>query len=366
MITYKKIHILIALLPHFLFDFSECFPNALVGHKGLFSTRHGKHRWDIDSLFGGVGIAKDYSWREDQFEIELKIPIPLETKQSDVLFKASLQSIHLSIRTNSDPIELVDSSRELKGRIDIDGTFWSFSESESTDSMHTTDHHSQKFIVVHIEKLIPSSSASDQFDVVEYDWGGVYRDDEKEVISKKYKEPEVLNVREYAASLGVDIDNIDMSKVDKNMFTSGLNMTRSSLDELCKVGYAKEVTRQNDGSEFVVDVNSGDSIPFDFLGKQVGRDEITTAAIDDTMMSMKSPTTTRNERSKRIIENPSVMNDPIELLTFDKLRDILEVEGISTEELTTEAELRSTLKKHIQVKLSKRKKSREDPKNSAP
>jgi hypothetical protein len=310
-------------------------------------------------LFGGIGKAKDYSWREEQFEIELKIPVPVETKQSDVVFKANIQSIQLSLRTkNGTFVDLVNNRRETRGRIDIDGTFWSFSELEKTD-VDFTDKANQKFITVHIEKMISSSSSSDQFDaVVEYDWNGIFRDDDTEVISKKYKEPEVLNVREYAASLGVDIDHIDMSKVDKNMFTSGLNMTRSSLDELCKVGYAKEVTRQSDGNEFIVDENSGESIPFDFLGNGVGRDEI------DKVMDEKTGTisqaTAPNAMGKGRKSENLAMNDPIDLLPSNKLRDILNAEGITTEDAATEDELRTTLKKHIQGKLSKRKNPKEN------
>ena len=300
------------------------------------------------TLFGGIGIAKDYSWKEEQFEIELKIPIPLETKQSDVIFKAKLQSIQLSLRTKDGVVDLVEGHREMRGRIDMDGTFWSFSDYEN----HGADlkSNNQKFIVITIEKMI--TPTSEQFDIIEYDWGGIYRDDDTEVISKKYAEPEVLNIREYAASLYVDIDNIDMSKVDKNMFTSGLNMTRSSLDELCKMGYVKEVTRQNDGNEFVEDENSGESIPFNFLGNGVGLDEIKNVADQTTDFSQISTQTLGASK------NPSksqTINDPIDLLSADRLREILNAEGITTGEGAKVNELRTTLKEHIQVKLSKRK-----------
>lgn len=38
----------------------------------------------------------------------------------------------------------------------------------------------------------------DDFEVVDYDWRGVYPEDDEEVSERKYEEPEELDVREYA------------------------------------------------------------------------------------------------------------------------------------------------------------------------
>jgi hypothetical protein len=65
------------------------------------------------------------------------------------------------------------------------------------------------------------------------------------VLSRGYEEPKKLNVWEYAASLDVVIDNINLSLLDKTMFTSGLNMTRSTMDQLtaCSMLKVLEVKR---------------------------------------------------------------------------------------------------------------------------
>ena len=73
---------------------------------------------------------------------------------------------------------------------------------------------------------------------------------------------------------------------DKNMFSSGLNMTRNTLDELTSAGYVSEVTRQSDGTELI---NKGsESVPFNAFGQNVGKDEIDDAGID--MNGIPAPT----------------------------------------------------------------------------
>ena len=65
----------------------------------------------------------------------------------------------------------------------------------------------------------------------EFDWGGVYPDDEDEVTERVYDVPEELDVRDYARTLGVDLDDLNMSMVDKSMF-SVANMTNRDFEEL--------------------------------------------------------------------------------------------------------------------------------------
>ena len=256
-------------------------------------------------LNGGVGVANTYSWTEEQFEIELKLSVPPRTSTKDVKFKCSSNSIDLRLLNCNGNIEeiLLDGSRQTRGKICIDGTFWSI-DGPNNDTNNRT-------ITITIEKhFVPISSSGGTLTydtLTDFDWGGLYPNDEDEVISRKYDEAEELNVREYAQKLGVDIDNIDMNKVNRTMFGAGLadqaadalgfderdgmqssddkgfhfNITQSTLDQLTKVGLAKEVIQQSDGKEYELGPDSElseDNI-FSMLGKDITNDELREAGI---------------------------------------------------------------------------------------
>jgi hypothetical protein len=130
------------------------------------------------------------------------------------------------------------------------------------DDDHAANH---RLITVTIEKHIPRNR--DDFTPIEYDWKAVYLSPDPTITVVEYDKPEPLNIREYAASMGVDVDNIDMSKVDKTMFSSGLNVTKSTLDTMYQSGLlSKEtITRQKDGTEYTVDDETGDPVPYSLL-----------------------------------------------------------------------------------------------------
>ena len=221
-------------------------------------------------LFGGIGIADTYRWEETQYEIDVTVPVPAGTRAKRIKFRATPNSVHLAIMgwngDTANDIVLLDGDRQMRGQVSVDGTYWAIADGENDDP-----DDDRRQITVTIEKMIVEPQ--DQFEVFEYDWGGVYPNDENEVSERKYDEPEELDVREYAKSLGVDIDNINMSMVDKTMFSSGLNMTQSTMDELSKAGYVKEVTQQGDGQEFTTG-EDGSAVPFNSLGDNIGADEI--------------------------------------------------------------------------------------------
>ena len=236
----------------------------------------------------GRGIAKGYTWSEEAFEIEVTVPVPANTKAKDISFRVLPTSIELKLlkhggggggndNDDDDDIILLDPKRALRGRVVVDGTYWVISDAETDEIDYNNNNnntgHGGRQVTVTIEKQI--RQARDDFDVVDYDWNGVYlTEEEGEVSYRKYDEPEELDVREYAASLGVDIDNINMSLVDKTMFTSGLNLTKSSMDNLQQSGLMQEVTQQSDGSEWIMDDDSGERIPFSTMGKGVTIDEV--------------------------------------------------------------------------------------------
>ncbi|KAL9179554.1 hypothetical protein ACHAXT_008844 [Thalassiosira profunda] len=206
---------------------------------------------------------------DEQFEIEVKVSVPPGTAAKDVKFKCSSDAIDLRLcNTDEDEKILLDGTRNMRGKICVDGTFWSLEGS-----------HDNREIIVTIEKhFVPvsSSGGTETYDsLTDFDWGGVYPNDEKEVTHRKYDEAEELDVREYAKKLGVDIDNLDMSKVDKTMFGGGMS------DQLSKMGLATEVVQQGDGSEYKVGADgslSEDNV-FSMLGKDVSMDELREAGI---------------------------------------------------------------------------------------
>ena len=265
-----------------------------------------QHHRRTTQLFGGVGTATTYSWKEEQFEIEVSISVPPNTAAKDIKFKCTSNGIDLRLSNNEEEQVLLDGSRNTRGKICVDGTYWSI-----TDGDRTNDGERLREITVVIEKqFIPTSSAGGVMtydSLTDFDWGGLYPNDEEEVTFREYEEAEELNVRDYAAKLGVDIDNIDMSKVDKTMFGAGLrdtvaaasdvpeenvkansngpgtnlNITQSTLDQLVKFGLAKEVVRQGDGTEYEMDAFSTDMErkEFSMLGRDISVDELRDAGV---------------------------------------------------------------------------------------
>ncbi|KAL3785254.1 hypothetical protein HJC23_002709 [Cyclotella cryptica] len=268
----------------------------------------------LHKLFGGTGTANNYSWKEEQFEIEVTIMVPPDTNAKDVKFKCSSNGIDLRLAGKEGAVEeriLLDGKRTMRGKICVDGTFWSISDSDLSslpkqyDASMPDSTKRQRQINIVIEKhFVPTSSVGGTLtydQLTDFDWGGLYPDDEAEVSFRKYEEAEELNVKEYAAKLGVDIDNLDMSKVDKTMFGAGLrekdatassdaapasngfqlNVTQSTLDQLVKSGLAKEIVRQGDGTEYELGTFSDglERKVFSMLGNDVSIDELRDAGV---------------------------------------------------------------------------------------
>lgn len=334
------------LLLYFLPPFSAFTPEFI-------SRCHGRNT----ALFAGDGVAPTYRWHEEAFEIEVTVAVPPGTRAKDIVFEATSRSIDLRLKTSEGTVVLLDPARKLRGRVSLDGTFWVISDGDN----------GSREVTVTIEKLI--RTPSDDFQVVEYDWKGVYSND-TEVSYRKYDEPETLNVREYAASLGVDIDNINMSMVDKTMFTSGLNLTQSSLDELSKAGLVREVTQQADGSEYITD-DDGEAQQFSPYGQNVKPSERPKVPFLDTnspwhtavpvQVDKETNRTyvqqTRNFTRAAFAEDASVKEerkttktatdakDPIDMLTVTRLKEILKSQGLKV--TGSKKELQDRLRKQV-------------------
>jgi len=344
-----------------------------------------RHR-DVEPLYSGEGIASTYSWLEECFEIEITVKVPKDIRASDISFRAKPNSIELILKKKleessseseseqEEPEELVllDPSRKLRGRVMMDGTYWAIADPE----VPVSDEDAHRVVTVTIEKQI--RTPKDDFDVVEYDWNGVYEDDEDEVSYRKYDEPQELDVREYAASMGVDIDNIDMNLVDKSMFNSGLNVTKSTFDTMKEAGLMTEVTEQTDGSEWTID-EDGEKVPFSSMGKGVSKDELksakapspipfldtdspwhTTVPLDqakkvkDDIEESSSPEKAstddkKEETASNSMEIPEDAKDPIDTLTVAKLKEVCRSRGLKVS--GNKKELQERLRAEIQSML---------------
>jgi len=366
-------------------------------HIGRNCKRH--HHQKETPLYSGKGIAPSYTWDEEAFEIEIIVKVPKETRASDIHYKVTPSSLDVRLKnmaSNDESSEriLLDPSRKLRGRIVLDGTYWIISDPEvvipdkDEDASDDNDKNNigqsydeYREVTVTIEKQI--RTPKDEFDIIEYDWNGVYEDD-AEVTYRKYDEPEELNVREYAASMGVDIDNIDTNLVDKSMFTSGLNLTKSSLDNMKEAGLMTEVTQQQDGSEWVTD-EGGEQKPFSSMGQGISKDEVQSSkkqssvqpkipfldtdspwqksvpvdrAKDVAQILQKRKTTASSENptnagkssnAKKQEEEDIDPTDPVDNLTVVKLREVLRARGLKVS--GNKKELQELLRSEIQSML---------------
>jgi len=322
------------------------------------------------ALCGGVGVANTYSWNEEQFEIEVKIKVPARTSAKDIKFKCASESIDLRLLNNcaddddqdddaiiNDEKVFLDGSRKVRGKICVDGTFWSIEGNGDQE----------REITITIEKhMVPTSSVggTQTYDTLtDFDWGGLYPNDEEEVSYRKYDEAEELNVREYAAKLGVDIDNIDMTKVDPTMFGAGLkdggaaaasasamnndmedgnnsdgegdginkskgfqfNITQATLEQLTKSGLAKEVIQQGDGTEYELgsDGSLDQENTFSMLGKDISNDELRDAGITGG----NAVPTMWDQQTVPVEEAPGYQK------TFDTGNSLAEADGIIESEI---------------------------------
>lgn len=337
------------------------------------TTTNNRHVASKTTLWDGRGVATNYSWTEDEQEIEVSVKVPRDTRVKDLSFKAKPFSVDLRLR---DGPTLLDGDRKMRGKVSMDGTFWDIRDADRTSGEDGEDDH--RIVTVFIEKNL--RRPKDDFEIFEPFWRGVYPHDKEEVLERKYDEMEDLNIREYAASLGVDIDNINMSWVDKKMFSSGLNMTNKDMDNLVKKRFVKEVTQQADGTEYTTD-EEGDPVPFSRLGEDVGSDELRDLDSKAKKVKKKIPfVDTKSPWDKAVkVDDAEKMDairnaaketepakseippdvaapggDPIDKLTVVKLKDILREQGLKVS--GNKQALKDRLREHVQSLANKSKK----------
>lgn len=337
----------------------------------LLKSHEGVQRPVQQLQMSGYGITDGYTWKEEAFEIEVTVQLPRGTTGKDVHFTPGPTSMDLRVDTpDGKQLVLLDGQRKLRGRISLDGTYWVFSDRRRSISVTLEKHFSH---------------SNDDMQVLDYDWKGIYPNDEDEVTEREYDEPEVLDIREYASSLGVDVDNINRSMVDETMFSSGLNLTQRALDQLSSQGYLTEVTQQKDGSEYRTNPETGEPEPFSFSNddariptgdpKRVNIPFIDTnspwhqavpvsvdlqtnkTTIADEhklkeslnqnarLCSESEDTGSDNDDDGKELPVPNKPSDPIELLTVKKLRDVLRKQGLKVS--GSKKELQERIRDHV-------------------
>lgn len=337
----------------------------------LLKSHQGVQRPIYHLRMSGYGITDDYTWKEEALEIEVTVQLPHGITGKNVHFRPGPTSLDLRVDTpDGKQLVLLDGKRKLRGRISLDGTYWVFSDR-------------RRSITVTIEKYFAHSN--DDMQVLDYDWKGVYPKDEDEVTERKYEEPEILDVREYSSSLGVDVDNINRSMVDETMFSSGLNLTQRALDQLSDQGYLTEVTQQKDGSEYRTNPETGEPEPFSFSHDDAKRSMGDPKRVNIPFIDTNSPwhqavpvsvdvqtnqTTIANEKrlkeslkqnarshmesedagggdddDSKEVPAPNKPSDPVELLTVKKLRDILRKQGLKVS--GSKKELQERIRNHV-------------------
>jgi len=161
---------------------------------------------------GGVGRVGDrYSWTENDWELEVTVPVPPETRKEDVLFKAAATSLKLGL-VNSTELLL---GGKLKGRIALDGTYWSLEGFGPERAV--------KLLLEKKEGALENNM----------DWRRVLA--EEAATETQYQEAEKFDTREYVHQM-LGPGGVNMSLVDKEMF-GGLaggvmgNVSRETLKE---------------------------------------------------------------------------------------------------------------------------------------
>lgn len=160
----------------------------------------------------GIGWVGDrYSWTENDWELEVTVPVPPETRKEDVLFKAAATSLKLGL-VNSTEMLL---GGKLKGRIALDGTYWSLEGFGPERAV--------KLLLEKKEGALENNM----------DWRRVLA--EEAATETQYQEAEKFDTQEYVHQM-LGPGGVNMSLVDKEMF-GGLaggvmrNVSRDTLRE---------------------------------------------------------------------------------------------------------------------------------------
>ena len=116
------------------------------------------HRRGLSTvLFGnGKGKAKSYTWTENRREVEVSVKVPKDTKAKDIIFNTAPYSVDLKLTANKsddkDDVVLLSGERQLRGKIRMDGTYWTIEDTDDVDDDLLEQPTPYREIKVFIEK----------------------------------------------------------------------------------------------------------------------------------------------------------------------------------------------------------------------
>lgn len=130
----------------------------------------------------GWGEIAQYSWNENDVELEVRLQVPKATRAADVEFKVTPRTICVKLSSEATP----RIQGTLRGKITLDGTYWSI-DSEND----------RRIIVLRLEK-----KSGNMYDPEE--WMGVILDEIEANATLHYDidSQEEFDVEEYIQSIG--------------------------------------------------------------------------------------------------------------------------------------------------------------------
>lgn len=168
-----------------------------------------------------------YNWTENDFEVEVSLPIPSFTSTKDIDF--SLRPRHLKLQVAGEAEPRMDG--QLRGKVTTDGSYWSIESGLAGGKM----------LSIRLEKKLGTRFDPEQ-------WMGVLLH-ECEAEAEIFYQDEVnkdneFNVEEYVDYLG----GYDENLVDKSMFSLS-NMTGDLVKELMESGLVQDNSGMPDWTE---------------------------------------------------------------------------------------------------------------------
>lgn len=158
------------------------------------------------SGYGQVG--NEYSWVENDWEVDITIPLEKDTRKDDILFKLTPTSIKIG---QVGKASLLLGGR-LRGKVTLDGSYWQIEKENNTELPH---------LKILLEKQ--DMEASNR-----WDWEGILMDDEEKITFKKYQPHEKMDVKQYTHDM-LGTESIDETLVDKSLFNVGIDETKEDL-----------------------------------------------------------------------------------------------------------------------------------------
>lgn len=198
--------------PRFQTYQSQCYKKSATLLQGDL-----KHRLRGQLFARGFGWTKSYSWIEDDYDLEVRIPVPRDTPGKAIHMELHKQAIKMTMDSEDGKKTLLEG--KLCGPVALDRCFWLMDRGDDDDQGSTTE----ACIFLTLEKGIGPDEGVDNT------WEGVIKGEN--VTRTDYSE-ETFDVDKYVESMG-GLDQVEKdSKVDKSMFSLSKLDKDNVLDQL--------------------------------------------------------------------------------------------------------------------------------------